>query len=131
MLKKVLIAASLLLGTPALAQQAAPAGASESAKRIVQENFKQRDSTLAPLMARKRELQRQFDALLTPQGYDEKKLASTMAEMRKVEGQIVETSGAALLALLKELPAEDRSLFLKTLKRTPAPRPVPGNGPGR
>ncbi|HEV2078430.1 MAG TPA: hypothetical protein VGR19_00825 [Allosphingosinicella sp.] len=128
---KALIAASLLLGTPALAQQGVPAGASESGKRIVQENFKKRDATLAPLMVRKRELQRQFDALLTPQGYDEQKLAATMAEMRKVEGEIVETSGTSLLALLKELPAEDRSRFLTSLKRGPAPRRAPGAGTGR
>ncbi len=125
------IAASLLLGTPALAQQPAPTGATEAAKRIVQDNFKKRDSTIAPLTVRKRELQRQFDALLTPQGYDEQKLASTMAEMRKVEAQIAETSGAALLAVLKEMSADDRALFLKSLKRGPAPRPAPGNGPGR
>ena len=128
---KALIAAGLLLGTPALAQQAAPAGASASAKRMVQDNFRQRDAALVPLMARKRDLQKQFDALLTPQGYDEKKLAATMAELRKVEGQIVETSGASLLALLKELPAADRSLFLKSLKRGPDARPAPGPGPGR
>lgn len=127
---KALIAASLLLGTPALAQQA-PAGASEAAKRIVQENFKKRDATLAPLMARKRELQRLFDALLTPQGYDEQKLAATMAEMRRVEGEIVETSGTSLLALLKELPADDRSRFLLSLKRGPAPRRAPEAGTGR
>ena len=128
---KALIAASLLIGTPALAQQPAPAGASESARRMVQANFKQRDSALAPLVARKNALQKQFEALLTPQGYDEAKLAATMAEMRKVEGQIVETSGASLLALLKELPTEDRNLFLKSLKRGPEARPARGAGPGR
>ena len=54
-----------------------------------------------------------------------------MAEMREVEARIAETSGAALLAVLKEMSADDRALFLKSLKRGPAPRPVPGNGPGR
>jgi uncharacterized membrane protein len=128
---KALIAATLLLAAPAVAQQAAPAGASEAAKRMVQENFKQRDAALVPLVAKRRDLQKQFEALMTPEGYDEKKLAANMAEIRKVEGQIVETSGSSLLALLKELPAADRTLFLKTLKRGPAPLPAPRAGPGR
>jgi uncharacterized membrane protein len=129
---KALIAATLLLAAPAAAQQAAPAGASEAAKRMVQENFKQRDAALAPLVAKRRALQKQFDALLTPEGYDEKKLAANMAEIRKVEGQIVETTGVSMLALLKTLPDNDRTVFFRSLKRPGAPaRPIPQGNTGR
>lgn len=125
-----LLAAGLLLATAAPAQQA-PSGMSDTARQLLQDNLAKRDSDLAPLVARKRDLQKQFDALLTTEGYDEEKLASTMAEMRSVEGAIVERTGESMLALLKTLPEEDRGAFFKTLRRSaPAPRaaPEPGNG---
>lgn len=128
---KMLIAASLLLGTPAVAQQA-PAGLSDAAKQVLKENLQSRDAELAPLLVKRRALQEQYDALLTPEGYDEAKLAATMAEMRGLEGQIVERTGDSMLALLKALPEEDRSVFFKSLRRSaPAPRATPQGDTGR
>ena len=126
-----LIAAGLMLAAPAFAQKA-PAGMSDTAKQTMRENLKKRDAELAPLIAKKRELQKQFDTLLTTEGYDEEKLAATMREMRSVEGEIVERTGDSMLALLKALPERDRGAFFKTLRRSaPAPRAAPESGTGR
>lgn len=129
---KALIAASLLIaGSPALAQETS-SGLSDAAKEVLQENLKARDAELAPLIAKRRELQQQFDALLTPEGYDEDKLAATMAAMRSVEGEIVEKTGVSMLALIKALPENDRAAFFKTLKRPgPAPRATRQGETGR
>ena len=121
-----LIAASLMLGTPALAQQGP--GMSDAGKQVLKENIQKRDADLAPLIAKKRDLQRRFDALLTPEGYDEAKLAATMAEMRGVEGEIVERTGNSMLALLKALPEKDRGAFFNTLKRPGAAGRAPAQG---
>ena len=105
---------------------------SDAGKQVLKQNLQTRDSDLAPLIARKRDLQQRFDALLTPEGYDEAKLASVMAEMRAVEGEIVERTGNSMLALLKALPEKDRGAFFKTLKRSgPAARPKPQGTTGR
>jgi uncharacterized membrane protein len=127
---KALIAASLLLGTPALAQQA-PA-MSDAGRQVFKENIQKRDTELAPLIAKRRELQKRYDALLTPEGYDEEKLAWVMAEMRGLEGEIVERTGVSMLALLKALPDGDRTVFFRSLKRPgQASRPVPKGDTGR
>jgi uncharacterized membrane protein len=120
---KMLMGASLMIGAPALAQEPAT-GVSDAGKQTIQQSFKQRDADLAPLRQKREALQKQFNALTTPEGYDEEKLAAVMAEMRTVEGEIVERTGATLLSLLKTLPAEDRNAFLATLKQ-PAPVPAP------
>lgn len=129
---KALIAASfLMIGTPVLAQDRG-AGLSDAAKQTLQKNLTERDAELAPLVAKRRELQQQFDALLTPQGYDEDKLAATMAAMRSVEGEIVEKTGTSMLALIKALPEDDRAAFFKTLKRPgPATRAATQGETGR
>lgn len=119
---KMLVAVGLMLGAPAFAQESS-AGASNAGKQMVQESFKKRDAELAPLSEKRSALQKQFNVLMTAEGYDEEKLAATMAEMRLVEGEIVEKTGASLLSLLKALSPEDRSLFLKALKQ-PAPAPT-------
>jgi uncharacterized membrane protein len=125
------LAASLIFGTPVLAQQA-PSGMSDSAKQLLKENISKRDADLAPLIAKKRDLQKRFDALLTPEGYDEAKLAATMAEMRGVEAEIVEGNGASMLALIKALPEKDRSAFFNSLKRPgSSARATPQGGAGR
>jgi uncharacterized membrane protein len=127
-----LLAASLMLATPALSQQAPAAGMSDSAKLVLKENIQKRDADLAPLIAKKRDLQKKFDALLTPESYDEAQLAATMAEMRAVEGEIVERTGNSMLALLKALPEEDRGAFFNTLKRPgPQARTTPQGSTGR
>jgi uncharacterized membrane protein len=124
-------AAGLMLATSASAQQV-PAGMSDSAGQVLKESMQKRDADLAPLIARKRDLQKRFEALLTPEGYDEAKLAAVMAEMRAVEGEIVERTGNSMLALLKALPEKDRGAFFKSLRRTaPAARPIPQGGVGR
>jgi len=123
---KVLAAATLLLGTPALAQQG-PA-MSAAGKQVFKENIQKRDADLAPLIAKRRDLQKRYDALLTPETYDEEKLAAVMADMRGVEGEIVERTGASMLALLKALPDKDRSLFFKSLKRPGAAARAPAKG---
>lgn len=120
------LAAGLMVATAAPAQQA-PAGMSDSAKQLLKANLEQRDSDLEPLIARKRDLQMQFDSLLTPEGYDAEKLEAIMAQMRSVEGAIVERTGQSMLALLKALPEEDRGAFFKTLRK-PAPRPARAGG---
>jgi uncharacterized membrane protein len=127
---KMLIAAALMLGTPALAQQAP--GLSDAAKTLLKENLEKRDADLAPLIAKRRDLQKQYDALLTPEGYDEEKLAAKMSEMRGLEGEIVEKTGVSMLALLKALPEDDRAVFFKSLRRSaPAPRAKAGADIGR
>lgn len=115
---KALIVAGLMLTTPALAQDV-PSGVSDDGKQVYVESMKQRAAGLTPLLARKRELQAQFDAMLTPEAYDEEKLAATMADMRGVEAQIVEKMGASLLAMLKAFPENDRAIFLRSLSKTP------------
>ena len=125
------LAAALIFATPVLAQQPS-AGMSDAAKQVLKENISKRDADLAPLIAKKRDLQKQFDALLTPEGYDEAKLAATMDQMRGVEGEIVERTGASMLALLKALPEADRGAFFSTLKRPGAAgRATPQGGAGR
>jgi len=137
-----IIIAGLLIAAPASAYvQSANGGMAEASATIVKTQMSQRNAALAPLLARKDVLQKQFDALITPVGYDDAKLASTMAEMRAVEGQIVETMGTSLLALLKALPDADRALFMQSMTRTPpnasaavaTPLPIgpPSDGPGR
>lgn len=127
---KMLIAAALLLGTPAMAQQAP--GLSDTAKTILKENLQKRDTELAPLIAKRREIQKQYEALLTPENYNEAKLAAAMADMRALEGEIVEKTGVSMLALLKALPDNDRATFFKSLRRSAPPaRPQAGPATGR
>jgi len=133
MLKMTAILAGglMMLASPALAQQTS-SGMSDSAKQILKENLQKRDADLAPLIAQKRDLQKRFDALLTPSGYDETKLAATMTEMRAVEAQIVGRTGESMLALLKTLPEKDRNAFFNSLKRPGSPsRAKPQGDSGR
>jgi len=116
---KAFVIAGMLLAAPVAAAAQNAGGLSEASQQVVKESFAKRSAELAPLIAKKRELQRQFDSLLTPASYDAEKLASTMSEMRAVEGEIVEKMGTSLLALLKSLPENDRAIFLKSLSKTP------------
>lgn len=130
---KFAIAAGLLLGTPALAQQAAPAaqaGMSEDGKKIVMDHMARRSQQIEPLLQRKRQLQAQFDGLLTAETYDEARLAETMAAMREVEGQLFDAMGSTMLALLKALPPQDRAAFMKSISKTP-PSAAARAGAGR
>jgi uncharacterized membrane protein len=132
---KAFVIAGLLFGTPALAQQSAPAqnaGLSEGGKKIVQDYMVKRSSDIEPLLQKKRQLQTQFDALLTADTYDEAKLASTMVDMRDVEGRLFDAMGSTMLALLKALPENDRAIFMKSLSKKPtAVASKPAAGPSR
>ena len=114
---KSIILAGLLVGAPAAAQTGGTV--SEAGKKIVTEHFSKRSAEIEPLLQRKRALQAQFDALLTPAKYDEAALQAKMGEMKVVEGQIFDAMGATMLSLLKALPANDRAIFMKSLTKTP------------
>lgn len=118
---KALALAGLMLTAPAALQaQAGGASAmSEASQKLVQEQIAERNAKIEPLLKRKQELDKQFAVLMTPEGYDEAKLASTMQEIRSVEGEIVELRAVALQDLLKSLPEPDRNLLLKSMTRTP------------
>jgi uncharacterized membrane protein len=133
---KAFVIAGLMLGTPALSQQPAPAqnpaGLSEDGRKIIQDYMVKRSSDIEPLLQRKRQLQTQFDALLTAETYDEAKLASIMADMRDVEGRLFDAMGSTMLALLKALPENDRAIFMKSLSKRPtAVASNPAAGPSR
>lgn len=129
---KTLLVAGLMLAAPMAAPaQTAPA-LSDGGKAAFQQVMTARQATLAPLVQRKAELQQQFEALVDPDAYDHDKLAAVMAEMRSVEGQIVETMGTSLLSLLEKLPEADRNLFLASMKKGPDPQVSRvETGPGR
>lgn len=119
---KAAAAAALLIGAPAMAQDIASAAApaiSEGGQKIVRDHMARRNADMAPLLKKKRELQAEFDSMLAAGDFDEPKIAATMAEMRGVDGKIVDTVGSSLLALLKILPEADRSAFMKSLTKTP------------
>lgn len=118
---KLLALAGLMLAAPATLQAQAEGASqmSEASQGIVRDQIAARNAKIEPLMKRKQELDKEFAVLMTPEGYDEAKLASTMTEIRTVEGEIVELRAVALQQLLKSLPDADRNLFLKSLTRTP------------
>lgn len=118
---KLLALAGLMLAAPAALQAQAESASqmSEASQGIVRDQIAARNAKIEPLLKRKQELDKQFAVLMTPGGYDEAKLASTMSEIRTVEGEIVELRAVALQELLKSLPDADRNLFLKSLTRTP------------
>ena len=124
---KSLLAASLLVAAPALAQSG-DAALSDGGKKIVLDHMKQRGEQIEPLLQKKRALQGEFDALLTPATYDEAKLAGVMKEMQAVEAQIFDAMGGTMLTILKALPEADRAAFMKSLVKTP---PKLQAGPGR
>lgn len=128
---KSLILAAALTGAPAMAQQAI----SDAGKKAVAEYQTSRTAELRPLLQKKRALQAQFDALMSPQNYDEAKLQATTAEMKQVEGQLFDVMSGSMLKLLKSLPAQDRALFMKSLTKS-APGTAAADtplkpGPGR
>ncbi|HEY0625612.1 MAG TPA: hypothetical protein VGD10_02655 [Allosphingosinicella sp.] len=119
---KAVVLAGLMIGSPAAAQ------VSEASQKIIREHFEQRKAEMGPLIARKRELEAARDALLTPATYDEEKLAATIAGLKEVEGQIFDKVNGSTLTLLKSLPEEDRSAFMKTLSKAP---PKAAAGPSK
>lgn len=135
MLKFALPLAALLICAPAAAQDvarpAAPAAAgalSPEGQRLLDAYIAERDAKLSPLARQKRELDAKMAVLLTPEGYDEAQLAATTAQIHAIEEQVFEARTNGLLTLLKQLPEADRSAFLKSLRKDPAPLPA---GPGR
>jgi len=130
MLKKSLLILGLALAAPVAAQNASPALSAEG-KQTYQTVMKSRNAEMAPLLARKRELEKQFDALLASGSFDEAKFTSVMADMQKVEGQIYEARGTALVAVLKALPEADRAIFMKSISKTPPKAATYKPGQGR
>ncbi len=130
MLKTIaFVAAGLMLASPAVAtaQGVAPVLSAQGTQQR-EENLTKRRADLAPLIAKRQALKKQYGALMTPAGYDEAQLAATMTEMRQIEGQIVETQQNSVLALLKGFSAEDRNAYLSVGRRAPAATVKPGEG---
>ena len=120
---KSLIVAGLMLAAASAVAQEAPSGLSAEGRQQLEANQKQKNEALAPLLEKRRELKKQYEALMTPAAFDSARLEATMSEMRALEGRIVETQQASLLALLTNFSEEDRKSFFETVRKAPAPAP--------
>jgi hypothetical protein len=121
MIAGLLSAISLLAG-PAFAQSATGTYKpfmSDGGKQIVQQYMTKRNADIAPLLRKKSELQARMSALLTPQTYNDAKLAQVMAEMGAVEAQLFSIMSSSMLAILKVLPDYDREAFMQSISKTP------------
>lgn len=128
---KMLVAASLMFGTPAMvhAQAAGAQPMSQASQKIVLENRARLKAEVDALLAQRQRLEAQRDALLTPATYDQQKLASVLAELRAVSAKVADKIDLSTLELLGKLSDTDRSLFLASLTKTrPAQTPPPGQG---